>query len=133
MIDLILKVNVLKLISTIMTNDTGSMTNSYLQWLETILILFSQFPIHSCETIFPLQILANKQKKPNVLFIIVDDLRPALSCYGEKSLITPNIDNLATKSVVFTRAYVQVSIVAVIMTACSIISMNMAFLLILSM
>ncbi|KAL5012835.1 hypothetical protein ScPMuIL_011386 [Solemya velum] len=53
-----------------------------------------------------------RNKRPNFLFIIVDDLRPALGCYGEKLLVTPNIDNLATKSIVFTRAYVQQALCA---------------------
>jgi len=35
------------------------------------------------------------QEKTNVLFIAVDDLRPALACYGDGLAITPNIDRLA--------------------------------------
>lgn len=46
--------------------------------------------------------------KPNVLFIVVDDLRPSLGCYGDDYMVTPNIDNLAKNSVVFENAYVQV-------------------------
>lgn len=47
---------------------------------------------------------------PNVLFIVVDDLRPTLGCYGDPIAATPNIDSLARKSVVFDRAYVQVGL-----------------------
>jgi iduronate 2-sulfatase len=43
----------------------------------------------------------------NVLFIAVDDLRPALGCYGDPSAKTPHIDRLAERSVVFRRAYCQ--------------------------
>ena len=39
----------------------------------------------------------------------MDDLRPKLGCYGESNMVTPNIDQLAAKSVRFDRAYVQVS------------------------
>lgn len=46
-------------------------------------------------------------KKPNVLFIAFDDLRPELGCYGSELAITPNIDMLASQSLVFNRAYCQ--------------------------
>lgn len=31
----------------------------------------------------------------NVLFVVVDDLRPELGCYGKEQIISPNIDSLA--------------------------------------
>ena len=51
----------------------------------------------------------------NVLFLVVDDLRPQLGCYlGEDfpspvhpKMITPNIDKLASKSLLLKRAHVQ--------------------------
>ena len=46
--------------------------------------------------------------KPNVLFIIADDLTAtALSCYGNTLCRTPHIDRLAAKGTRFTRAYCQ--------------------------
>ncbi len=48
-----------------------------------------------------------ESKKPNVLFIVVDDLRPELGCYGASLVNSPNIDRLAKQSVVFNRAYCQ--------------------------
>ena len=45
--------------------------------------------------------------KPNVLFIAIDDLAPALRCYGNLIAKTPNIDRLATSGVRFDRAYNQ--------------------------
>src|SRR5690242_11316991 len=44
--------------------------------------------------------------RPNVLFIAVDDLRPELGCYGGHA-ITPNLDALAKRAVLFDRAYCQ--------------------------
>lgn len=46
-------------------------------------------------------------KRPNVLFIPVDDLRPQLGCFGNKQMISPNIDHLAKNGMVFERAYCQ--------------------------
>ncbi len=46
-------------------------------------------------------------KKPNVLFIAVDDLKPALACAGNPHAKTPNIDRLAARGTVFHRAYCQ--------------------------
>lgn len=49
-----------------------------------------------------------KTKRPNVLFIIADDLTTtALSCYGNELDISPNIDELASESVLFSKAYSQ--------------------------
>lgn len=45
-------------------------------------------------------------KKPNVLFIVIDDLRPELGCYGSP-VLTPNIDQLASQSIKFTNAHAQ--------------------------
>lgn len=47
--------------------------------------------------------------RPDLLFIAVDDLRPFLSCYGDRRAITPNIDRLARHGLVFDRAYCQVA------------------------
>ena len=43
--------------------------------------------------------------RPNVLMVFVDDLRPALSCYGDPLAKTPNIDRFAATARRFNRAY----------------------------
>ena len=51
--------------------------------------------------------IAQDRKKPNVLFIISDDLCAALSGYGHPQCKTPNIDRIAREGVQFERAYCQ--------------------------
>ena len=46
-------------------------------------------------------------KRPNVLFIAIDDLRPELGCYGASHIISPNIDKLAAQGVLFGNAFCQ--------------------------
>lgn len=45
--------------------------------------------------------------RPNVLFILIDDLRPSLGCYGDSIVKSPHIDDLARSSRLFERAYCQ--------------------------
>ncbi len=49
-------------------------------------------------------------RRPNVLFIPIDDLRPQLGCYGHPQMVTPNMDRLAASGVLFERAYCQVPV-----------------------
>src|SRR5829696_8832423 len=45
-------------------------------------------------------------ERPNILFIVADDLRAELGCYGSGAK-TPNLDALAAKGVRFDHAYCQ--------------------------
>ena len=50
------------------------------------------------------------KKRPNIILIVVDTLRPDhLGCYGHSRGTSPNIDKLARESVVFERSYSQTS------------------------
>lgn len=49
--------------------------------------------------------LAPAAEKPNVLFLISDDLNNYLGCYGDRLAKTPHLDALAERGVKFERAY----------------------------
>ena len=53
---------------------------------------------------------SNAQK--NILFIAVDDLKPMINSYGYDDMITPNIDNIASKGTIFKNASNQQSVCA---------------------
>ena len=76
---------------------------------QTILLFFGFF-------LAPLTLIpaaeASPARKPNVLFIAVDDLKPLLGCYGTSWIKSPNIDRLAGRGTVFTANYCQVSFCA---------------------
>ncbi|MEM9588203.1 MAG: sulfatase-like hydrolase/transferase, partial [Planctomycetota bacterium] len=44
--------------------------------------------------------------RPNVVWIIVDDMSANFSCYGETAIETPNVDQLAAKGTRFSQAFV---------------------------
>jgi iduronate 2-sulfatase len=47
------------------------------------------------------------EQRPNVLFIVSDDLTACLGSYGNKTCRTPHLDRLAAEGVRFNRAYCQ--------------------------
>ncbi len=50
--------------------------------------------------------LAHAEARPNVVWIIVDDMSANFSCYGERTIETPNVDRLAKEGTLFRRAFV---------------------------
>src|SRR6266508_2845220 len=54
----------------------------------------------------PLHSSTKARRKPNIIFILADDLGYGdLGCYGQKLIQTPNIDRLATEGMKFTSFY----------------------------
>ncbi|MGJ8642100.1 MAG: sulfatase-like hydrolase/transferase [Luteolibacter sp.] len=53
---------------------------------------------------------AQSEKRPNILFIAIDDLRPTLGAYGNPDVISPHMDKLAAEGRLFDRAYCQYAI-----------------------
>jgi iduronate 2-sulfatase len=64
--------------------------------------------------IFAVQIAAGNETtdRPNVLMILVDDLKPALGVYGDRFAKTPHLDALASRSVRFEHAYCNQAVCA---------------------
>ncbi|MGL6074704.1 MAG: arylsulfatase [Fimbriiglobus sp.] len=57
--------------------------------------------------------IVNAAEKPNVIFILSDDLAQGdLGCYGQKLIKTPNLDTMATQGTRFTQAYCGTSVCA---------------------
>lgn len=72
---------------------------------------FSILIIFAVSSLFSLQCGSSvPAKRPNVLFISVDDLRPELNCYGSTQVYSPNIDKLAHSGTLFNRAYCNVPV-----------------------
>ncbi len=51
------------------------------------------------------QVAAAVVQRPNVLFIVVDDLRPELGCYDNQEIRTPHFDQFSSGATTFMRAY----------------------------
>ncbi|MEM6379120.1 MAG: sulfatase [Bacteroidota bacterium] len=80
-----------------------TMIKKYTNWaLGMVLLMF----LLSCNDTLP------APTKPNVLFISIDDLRPALGAYGDTIAITPNIDQLASEGITFRQTFCQSAVCA---------------------
>jgi iduronate 2-sulfatase len=67
--------------------------------------LFLTFYFVSDPTSWPSAVGAAPTARPNVLWIAIDDLRPALGCYGDPLAKSPHIDRFAATARLFQRAY----------------------------
>ena len=59
-----------------------------------------------------LLVYSQENKKPNILFISVDDLKPTIGSFGDDFAVTPNIDKLSETSTVFLNNHTQLAICA---------------------
>ena len=53
----------------------------------------------------PMKLPAVEQSRPNILWLIVEDFRQHLGCYGAKEVSSPNLDALAKNGVRYTRFF----------------------------
>lgn len=56
-------------------------------------------------------------ERPNIVWLIVEDMSADFSCYGQRDIQTPNVDALATSGVRFSRAYVTAPICSICRSA----------------
>ena len=64
------------------------------QWLLILIIVLSALQDHACSA-----------SRPNVLFLISDDLNNSLGCYDHPLVTTPNLDKLAERGTRFEQLF----------------------------
>ncbi len=57
--------------------------------------------------------ISRAAEKPNIVWILVDDMSANFSCYGESAIKTPNVDALAAEGTRFARAFVTAPICSI--------------------
>lgn len=70
----------------------------------TITLLFISITSICCQE--------QEETAPNVLLILIDDLKPTLGTYGDSVAISPNIDRLAQDGIQFNNAYANQAVCA---------------------
>ena len=60
----------------------------------------------------PIATKTTSVKRPNIIWLSVEDMSPRLGCYGDATVPTPNIDRLAKEGVRFTNAFTTAGVCA---------------------
>jgi uncharacterized sulfatase len=55
---------------------------------------------------------AADNRRPNIIWVVGEDMGPEVACYGDLEAITPNIDRLAREGARFTRCYTHAPVCA---------------------
>jgi arylsulfatase A-like enzyme len=66
-----------------------------------------------CLLFLPWSTRAAEAARPNIVWILVDDMSANFSCYGEKTIRTPHVDALAAQGTRFARAFVTAPICSI--------------------
>lgn len=73
--------------------------------MKRIIILFILLLLYSCKSRDKKIKTLVTNKKPNILWIYLEDTAPLLSCYNASNVATPHIDSLAKNGVLFTNVH----------------------------
>ena len=71
--------------------------------LKYLVVLLAGLSVPACATRVTQR--TEPQTRPNILWLIAEDLGPELGSYGHPEAYTPNLDRLASEGVRYTRAY----------------------------
>ncbi len=83
------------------TDKPAVVSKQFLSPLKLVAFFFAgmaMFLLNAC------QAEADAEQPPNILWIVLEDTAPLLSCYGTSIISTPNIDQLAEQGVLYTQA-----------------------------
>ncbi len=70
---------------------------------NTCLLLLGTLLVSSLSS--PARAEDHRQERPNFLWITCEDISPNLGCYGDAQAVTPNLDRLAARSLLYTEAF----------------------------
>jgi len=68
-----------------------------------------------------------KKAAPNIIWICAEDMNDWMSCYGDNTVQTPHLDSLASKGLVFKRAYMTAGVCSASRSAIALGSMQTTF------
>jgi len=72
------------------------------KFLKTAAVTAGVLSLSSCKTV---QTPNPSQEKPNILWIMAEDISTELACYGHPAVKTPNLDKLASQGSRYTHAF----------------------------
>jgi N-sulfoglucosamine sulfohydrolase len=73
--------------------------------MKTILVLLAAVSVFTLTA-------AENSSRPNIVWIVGEDMGPELGCYGDTNALTPNLDRLAREGARFTRAFTHAPVCA---------------------
>ena len=99
--------------------QTRSFPNSLRAYYRGLLVIFWMvLPNYHCfskagESDAPIVSVERQNDRPNIVWILVEDMSANFSCYGESVISTPNVDWLASTGTRFDKAFVTAPICSI--------------------